>query len=88
MSDFHQRLHNAIQSEHNDMVGNATPLDPELELPPEALLTGWVLVCEWVGSDGEPYMTSTNASGQPIWKTAGLAYGVLQSTGDHFRGAR
>lgn len=41
-----------------------------------ALLTGWVLVAEWVDKDGNPNLTAYAKTGLPFWRVEGLISGV------------
>ena len=37
-----------------------------------AILTGWVLVAEWIDKDGEPNLTAYAKTGMPFWRIDGL----------------
>lgn len=56
-------LHNAIQ-EHAP-IGS------------EALLTGWVLVAEWVDHDGERWITKAHAASTSAWAAKGMHHEAL-----------
>lgn len=40
---------------------------------PSAVLTGWVVICEWTGSDG-PYLSFGHDSATPRWKAEGMLH--------------
>jgi hypothetical protein len=37
-----------------------------------AILTGWVVVAEYVDSDGQPHLAAYSASDMPYWRVDGL----------------
>lgn len=37
-----------------------------------AILTGWVLIAEWIDEDGEPAMSAYAREGMPYWRIDGL----------------
>jgi hypothetical protein len=37
-----------------------------------ALLTGWVVVAEWINTDGEPELTAYAREGMPYWRIDAL----------------
>lgn len=37
-----------------------------------AILTGWVLIAEWIDEDGEPSMSAYAREGMPYWRIDGL----------------
>lgn len=37
-----------------------------------ALLTGWVVVAEWINADGEPNLSAFAREGMPHWRINGL----------------
>lgn len=37
-----------------------------------AILTGWVVIAEWVNEDGEPAMSAYAREGMPYWRIDGL----------------
>lgn len=37
-----------------------------------AILTGWVIVAEYVDSDGAPHLAAYSASDMPYWRVDGL----------------
>lgn len=45
-----------------------------------ALLTGWVVIAEWIDEDGEPAMSAYAREGMPYWRIDGL----LSSAPDQF----
>jgi len=53
-------IHEAIQSstEDSDLAGG--------------LLTGWVLVCEWMNTDGALWMSRLTSDGLPTWRSDGM----------------
>ncbi len=45
-----------------------------------AILTGWVLIAEWIDEDGSPAMSAYAREGMPYWRIDGL----LSSAPDQF----
>lgn len=37
-----------------------------------AILTGWVLIAEWIDADGNPAMSAHAREGMPYWRIDGL----------------
>lgn len=37
-----------------------------------AILTGWVLIAEWIDADGNPAMSAQAREGMPYWRIDGL----------------
>ena len=46
--------------------------DGDREIPETGVLCGWVLVAEWMGDDGERWMTTNRPPAQAMWLTRGL----------------
>ena len=47
----------------------------------DLLMTTYVVVVEWVDSDGNRSLTTINPSGQPPWERNGILNHVLTETG-------
>lgn len=45
--------------------------EPEA-LPETGVLTGYALVCSWIGDDGQHWITYLRPKDQPLWATRGL----------------
>lgn len=43
-----------------------------------AMLTGWVLACEWMDADGDYWMSSHTDENTPPWRARGLIGSVLE----------
>ena len=76
-SDDHKalsdELHEVFQERSADFLGPDDHLEDEgRETPATGFLTGFVLVCEWVGDDGEKWVTYHREPKQAIWLTRGL----------------
>lgn len=71
---FARELHEQFQERAPDFL--APNDDPELDedqTPPEGgVLTGWFLVAEWVGADGDAWISYHRAPDQPAWRSRGL----------------
>ena len=52
------------QDDHQEEAGQETPST--------GILTGFTIVCEWVGDDGEKWLTYHRKNGQAVWLTRGL----------------
>lgn len=61
-----RRIHAAIQAED----GIALEGEPEQDAPGGGVLVGWVLVAEWMGTDGERWL-SRLAMDLPSWQVRG-----------------
>lgn len=50
---------------------------------PDKVLTGYIVVAEWSGADGERWLTQTagdvNDEGPPVWTVEGWLWHALQS---------
>lgn len=44
-----------------------------------AMCTGWVVIAEWVGADGQYWMTHMADEQSPSWRTKGLLYNALHT---------
>jgi hypothetical protein len=42
-----------------------------------AILTGWIVVAEWMAQDGERWLSKAYASATPQWTATGMIYEVL-----------
>lgn len=60
------RLHAAIEAERDSLIAMGG------DYPDRAVLTGWALVAEWAGDDGDLWLTNTSPAGQPHWRTCGM----------------
>jgi len=49
-----------------------TPGDSEEDPPEGGVLTGFYLVCEWVGNDGKYWITYCRHPDQTQWRSRGL----------------
>ena len=63
-------------------ISEITPFDNEEDVPDTGVLTGWVLVAEWQGDDGNRWLSklSGNATGDqglPSWTERGLCNEVV-----------
>ena len=65
-----ERLHRVIAktNKDNDVVQGA-------------VVRNWVVIADWVGVDGEKYMTHCVSDGTTSWEVVGL----LQTASDHYR---
>jgi hypothetical protein len=43
----------------------------------EAVLTGWVLVAEWMDHDGERWLSKAHAASTPAWAANGMHHEAL-----------
>lgn len=46
----------------------------------DAILTGWVLVAEWIDHDGEQWLSKGHAAGTAPWTAAGMLHEALHGT--------
>lgn len=58
--DVEKKLEEAIIAYEKDSGGSGV------------LLTGWVIVAEWIDSDGEPALSSFAREGMPYWRIDAL----------------
>jgi hypothetical protein len=58
-------MHAALQSISQD------------EMPAGAVLTGWVLVSEWMDTDGERWLTKGHSASKAEWEAAGMHHEAL-----------
>ncbi len=65
-SAFTRRLSAAIEAERDEMIAFGG------DYPEHAVLTGWALVAEWAGDDGQAWLTQTQPAGQAYWRTLGM----------------
>jgi hypothetical protein len=72
MGEYSEKLRDIVQ----DAVDELGPDQP-------AVLTGAVLVSEWVGEDGQPWLTwtTTDARGERLvsWRVRGLVLDVIET---------
>ena len=58
--DAETRIEQAIRAYDKETLGNG------------ALLTGWVIIAEWVDEDGHPDLTAFAREGMPYWRINSL----------------
>lgn len=58
--DAEMRLEEAIRAYEKETEGE------------NALLTGWVVVAEWIDADGDPNLTAFAREGMPYWRIDAL----------------
>ena len=46
--------------------------DEDVETPTAGVLTGWFLVCQWVGDDGGKWLSYHSDNNAATWETRGL----------------
>lgn len=61
--------------EHRDAVHEA--IQRHAPMGREALLTGWVLVAEWVDHDGDRWITRAHAASTSDWAAKGMHHEAL-----------
>ena len=47
-----------------------------------SMLNGYVLICEWMGTDGDYWLTQHHMPGQPYWRTLGYLAGARRGAID------
>lgn len=71
----------------HELISEVTPwtdeTDRDDDFPESGVVTGWVLVAEWQGTDGHRWLSklsgdATGAKGLPAWTERGLANEVAQ----------
>lgn len=65
-------------SEHVDVFDAETALEKAIRAYDKetdgsgALLTGWVIIAEWIDADGHPALTAFAREGMPYWRINAL----------------
>ena len=47
------------------------------DIPEGAVLTGWVMVTEWIGESGDRFLARCHADGMTNWAANGFFYDAL-----------
>lgn len=71
-----RRISDAIQAEYEALL-----CDGDEGSPGRGVLTGFVLVAEWAGDDGEMWLTTTRPDSQPYWRSNGMLAAAIQEPG-------
>ena len=62
-----------LQEHAADMlIPNDEQIEAGVECPSSGILTGYVIVCEWVGTDGDSWVSYGRPSQQAPWRTRGF----------------
>lgn len=64
---------------HDAIAANASPV---MEASGGAILTGWVVLAEWMDKDGERYLSSCRAESTSPWAARGMMHDMLHPRGD------
>lgn len=51
--------------------------DPDRTIADGAVLTGWVLIAEWMDPEGERWLVRGHAAGKTRWEAVGMAHEFL-----------
>lgn len=71
------------RSQLHQAISDVTPFgDSDEEMPDGGVLTGWVLVAEWQGTDGNRWLsklsgTAMGDKGLPLWHERGFCNEVV-----------
>lgn len=71
LDQFTQSLHEDFQARADEFFIPSDHEDQE-DTPDTGILTGWMLVCAWQGTDGEKWLTYHRQPGAASWETRGL----------------
>lgn len=72
----------SAREELHRAIGEVTPFgDEDEDMPDAGVLTGWVLVAEWQGTDGNRWLSKLSGSaagkGLPSWQERGFCNEVV-----------